>query len=553
VNFENYSSLPIPRWGSQVDTEPAAVLPLGVATVAKNVRFTRSTVRTRDGVEVSLQSVNKDQPIAGMAELIYLAITGKNPLYFIYDRGGRLEVESPAGSGASVAVDPGLYILQAGLEMIESIAQNRAYMAFSDLQTGTKRPGVYNGDTNTFQPAGGRPTGENWSAIETYLLGEIVTPTAANGRVYRCTTPGISGAAEPAWPAPPAPGVIVDGTCQWTETNLTPTDTALPSSGTQFCAGPRYVFIVYKTTTGYICGVAENAVFTFTSAGGVKVQVPLPIGPANTLARIVCFTVSGGSKAGPYFWLPANDSFEGVAQTATIINNNVDVTATLDFSDDYLLTGRDATDYFNRGNIPKCVSMVYDKTLTRMVYTGCPGFESGHLISDPTDLEAVNTVNGVIQVAQQDGEKTIGWGELDGAHVSLKERSGHIVQPGDADPRKWSVTERWRGSGPCGPRAWAVGLTFLAYVHRTGIYLFAGDKPWNATDTDIRRTFKRINWNAQHRIWVTIDDDKSEMLIGVPLDDATECTHILRMNYLEGQDAPVILRTSRTSKTRLQS
>lgn len=47
-------------------------------------------------------------------------------------------------------------------------------------------------------------------------LGQYTVPAALNGRLYKCTTAGATGAGEPAWPTA-AGGTVADGTAVWTE------------------------------------------------------------------------------------------------------------------------------------------------------------------------------------------------------------------------------------------------------------------------------------------------------------------------------------------------
>lgn len=56
-----------------------------------------------------------------------------------------------------------------------------------------------------------------WQASTIYQTGDIVEPTSGNinGRLYKCTTGGMSGSNEPAWPKIKGE-TIVDGTVVWT-------------------------------------------------------------------------------------------------------------------------------------------------------------------------------------------------------------------------------------------------------------------------------------------------------------------------------------------------
>lgn len=59
-----------------------------------------------------------------------------------------------------------------------------------------------------------------WAALTSYSVGDLrrqlATPTVLNERVFRCTTAGTSGAAEPTWTITVG-GTTADGTAVWTE------------------------------------------------------------------------------------------------------------------------------------------------------------------------------------------------------------------------------------------------------------------------------------------------------------------------------------------------
>jgi prepilin-type N-terminal cleavage/methylation domain-containing protein len=69
---------------------------------------------------------------------------------------------------------------------------------------------------------GGIPTNAvpQWLSLTPYGLGAVVVPATANGFLYRCTTPGTSGNAPPAWNTA-AGSVTTDGSVQWTQFGAT--------------------------------------------------------------------------------------------------------------------------------------------------------------------------------------------------------------------------------------------------------------------------------------------------------------------------------------------
>jgi len=56
-----------------------------------------------------------------------------------------------------------------------------------------------------------------WKASTRVVVGELVQPVASNGRYYRCTVAGITGASEPAFPAGDTPkgATFSDGAATW--------------------------------------------------------------------------------------------------------------------------------------------------------------------------------------------------------------------------------------------------------------------------------------------------------------------------------------------------
>lgn len=57
-----------------------------------------------------------------------------------------------------------------------------------------------------------------WTASTTYALGDYVVTASSNnnGRLYKCTTAGTSGASAPTWPTTDG-GTVTDNTVVWTE------------------------------------------------------------------------------------------------------------------------------------------------------------------------------------------------------------------------------------------------------------------------------------------------------------------------------------------------
>ncbi len=70
--------------------------------------------------------------------------------------------------------------------------------------------------------------------------------------------------------------------------------------------------------------------------------------------------------------------------TATVINDNTTTSATLNFTDQYLLASTKVTSFFRKIQAPNCVDIYYAASLDRMVLT----LPTEHLVSLPADPES---------------------------------------------------------------------------------------------------------------------------------------------------------------------
>jgi len=533
VNFEGFTPHEFNRWSSLVEQDDPTALPEGVAGVARNISFRLNSVRTRDGINWQFQTPTKDQPITGLASLINQQPSANTQVPLIFDMGGRMYVESPAGSGTLIQVSSTQVSPPTSAHLQVAAAYNRGYLAFSDMKVPLANLAVYDLPSGTLDPYSMRPVGDRWKASTAYAVGEVITPntgTTGNGHTYRCTTAGTSGTSQPSFPTGTGQ-TVSDGSVVWTETTAT-----MASSGTtgNICTGQRYMVVLFKNRNGYITGMTEASVqgFNVINPSQQLTVSNIPQGPANTAARVLCFTVAGGTTVGDYFYIPSQDSVSGITMSSTVINDNTTTSATLNFTDIYLLSTTKVTAFFRKIQAPPCVDIYYSASLNRMVLTN----PTGHLLSLPADPESFYGDTSPVQPGQLDGQSTICWRDFRGTSYSLKERSGYIVEVSENDPSTWQTVKKWEGVGPCGPRAAAVCNAFLCFAHRSGFYVFFGDAPQRVSKEIghlSTSTWRRINWDYQHLIWVHIDEESQEVRIGVPLDDSTVPNVVLKVNYEE--------------------
>jgi hypothetical protein len=215
ANFAGYKPIPVARWGSQVEWDDPTRLPLGIAMVVRNCQYLAESVKTRYGLQ---RTINGASAVTGLAMLKYTGSPAvKIPLIFSTD--GSFVYESPLGSGTKVAIADGFGLLNAGTNAQMEPAYDNIYLAFSDLVEGKYKPAVFNGGTKVLDPLSEKPIGITWSLTTKFRVGQVVTPTVPNGHLYRCSAVALdqlSGAVEPVWPLTDA-GVIVDNNVTWTE------------------------------------------------------------------------------------------------------------------------------------------------------------------------------------------------------------------------------------------------------------------------------------------------------------------------------------------------
>lgn len=309
------------------------------------------------------------------------------------------------------------------------------------------------------------------------------------------------------------------------------------------CGTTRWMIVLYKNRNGYITGVSDAMPVSQNLQGGGRSLYAANIftGPAPYTAKRICaFTVAGGSSAGPYFYIPANETVDAIVQTATVIADNVTTTATFNFVDKYLLNANEVTDYFDRIEIPETLDCYYSRALNRMIYANVTGFPTHCMVSEEADPEAVRDPGSIIKIGENNGERVVCWREIGQSQYCYKEESGHLVTPNGGDPQTWAVVEKWRGSAPCGPRAVDSTTEFSIYAHPSGAWRHDASGNREDVSIEIKKLWKRINWQYKQTIWTKIDEQNKEVLFGVPLDGAVTPNKVLRVNYQMGWGLPVV-------------
>lgn len=104
--------------------------------------------------------------------------------------------------------------------------------------------------------------------------------------------------------------------------------------------GVRRAVVMFQTRSGGITPASNYIEFTVSGSAGSLNASNIPIGPPDTIRRIIAFTAANGGK---YFYIDqpvtVTDNGQKVTYTSTVIADNTSTTATFSFPDAILLTG----------------------------------------------------------------------------------------------------------------------------------------------------------------------------------------------------------------------
>lgn len=106
----------------------------------------------------------------------------------------------------------------------------------------------------------------------------------------------------------------------------------------QLGAGQRKGVCLFLTRNGLLTPTSPYSVFTLNAGANTITASNIPIGPPNTIARVIALT---GANGGFYFWIPepvtVTSNGQLVTYDATIIHDNVTTSASFNITDAVLL------------------------------------------------------------------------------------------------------------------------------------------------------------------------------------------------------------------------
>ena len=115
--------------------------------------------------------------------------------------------------------------------------------------------------------------------------------------------------------------------------------------------GKHQVCVIFQTRQGYL--TKPSPATSWMASGGKRAVVTnIPTGPANVVARIVCFTGAGGASF--YYTGAGSTLFSG----NMVINDNTTTSAVMDFSDAILLAATNVDNLFRLIELGDCAGVL---------------------------------------------------------------------------------------------------------------------------------------------------------------------------------------------------
>lgn len=434
----------------------------------------------------------------------------------------------------NVRFTQGAVSVREGLSTLFATGNARAILGIADLgPESTQGPLLMDGQTAYWESP--RGSGVLAQAPLSLAGGGPVNSTTIFGRAYLAAadSAGLQGGAQPLhW----------DGANFDSVTPAVPTAALQPGDATtagNIAAGLRYVVVLFQMRDGSL--FLSPYPGSWTASGGKQAVVGnIPVGPPSCVARVLAFTVAGGSSAGPYFYIGTPQTVNGVSETATTIEDNLTTSATFNFDDNFLGSSTDVTDYFRQTQLPSEAGVAYSQLTGRLMWWGEAAQPSLLRFSEAADGGLYYGDTGFVLVANGDGSRITGAFEFRGGLYCVKERSLYRITPNNGDPATWTVSQVSATAGCCGPRAFAVQNEFVLMVNREGVHLFSGGPPQRVSEEllgpapDRPGLWEQVNWAAGGLFWLHVDPGDKCARAGLAMEGATGPSKILKLSYLDG-------------------
>ncbi|MGH9682174.1 MAG: hypothetical protein ACRD4S_00970 [Candidatus Acidiferrales bacterium] len=164
--------------------------------------------------------------------------------------------------------------------------------------------------------------------------------------------------------------------------------------------------------------------------------------------------------------------------------------------------------------------------------------------------ESYDGVTGIMQIAENNGQGIRAAFKLRNNLYFVKERGMYVTAAdGVNEPALWPVEEVSNTVGTPSPHGVGFGEEWVVIAGRSGLYFFDGGEPVKLSQ-EIQPTWDSINWQFGQTIWVQVDTQHKQILIGVPMGGATQPNQILMLDYTQGMQDPLVAMFSTPERSR---
>lgn len=359
--FAGAKPIVIPRYGSKCQWDDPVNLPLGLADIARNVRYTAQSVASRFGHSTRIQ-ISEGDALTAVGLLRYLAAQPgtlnlsavETVLLMAYDAAnGNISSFAPFVQSTLINLTNVPFYANTGFTPLTGINPvitqgfNLGFVAMGDLLLPHGSPLIYLPITGLLYPDSDLPFGAAWNPNTYYRVGQIVSPSTfetfglpggqgtwveqQTGFLYRCITAGTSGnaASQPTWPVT-FDGTVADNSVEWQESTpifcsglpdpgVPILVTATPDGGSPIVPGARvYIGCTYLNTVGEginqvvnLQGVVDPTkilVYTNNTGGPVSLTIQTPAIPPYLQVSGSLGATYGATALNVYAFIDTNPS-----------------------------------------------------------------------------------------------------------------------------------------------------------------------------------------------------------------------------------------------------
>ena len=164
--------------------------------------------------------------------------------------------------------------------------------------------------------------------------------------------------------------------------------------------------------------------------------------------------------------------------------------------------------------------------------------------------ESYDGVSGIMNVAANNGQGVRAAFVLRNNLYFVKEHSTYVTATdGVNEPALWPVEEVSNKVGTPSVHGVGFGEEWVVIADRSGLYFFDGGELIKLSQ-EIQPTWDAINWQAAQHLWVQVDTQHKRILVGVPMDAATQPNQIVVLDYAAGFQDPLAALPSSYERSR---